>query len=106
MPNLVLARIKGTNFEKRLAVEAKLKPREPMIDRLLWGLRWATGGAIAFTLATWLVAVAFALVGFKRTAEGINVVVLYAIPVDAALLTLLVLALVVRWITRLGKTAR
>jgi hypothetical protein len=76
-----------------------------MIDRLLWGLRWATGGAIALTLATWLIAVAFALVGFKRTAETINEPVRYAIPIDGALLTLLVVALVVRWITRLGKTA-
>lgn len=69
-----------------------------MLRKVVWGLRWATGIAIGLTAAIWIVAVVFALLGFKRTAERINEAVLYALPVDGALLTLLVVGLVLAWL--------
>jgi hypothetical protein len=74
-----------------------------MLGKLVWGLRWATGVAIGFTAATWIVAVAFALVGFKRTAETINAAVLYALPIDATILALLVIGIIESWLTGDGK---
>jgi hypothetical protein len=70
-----------------------------MLHKVVWFLRWATGIAIGLTAAIWIVAVLFALLGFRRTAERLNDVVLHALPADATLLTLLVVALLVAWLT-------
>jgi hypothetical protein len=66
-----------------------------MLRKVVRALRWATGIAIGLTAALLIVAVTFALLGFRETAERINDVVMYFFPVDMALVALLLIALLV-----------
>jgi len=69
-----------------------------VLHKVVWGLRWATATAIGLTTTILIVAVAFALLGFRKTAERINDAVLYALSVDLTLVALLVVAFVVTWL--------
>ena len=75
-----------------------------MFDKMFRILRWTTAGVLGVALALWLVAVAFALLGFRRTAEAINEVLLDVLPVAFVLLATLIVVFLVsailRWLRR------
>jgi hypothetical protein len=77
-----------------------------MLDKIHLVLRWVTAGALGIALAIWLVVVAFALLGFRRTAGTFKETLLDVFPIVLVLLMLLALASAIRWVTYRSNTAR
>ena len=77
-----------------------------MLEKMHLVLRWVTAGTLGAALAIWLVAVAFALLGFRRTAETFNETLLDVLPIVLVLLVLLAVASAIRWVTHRSNTAR
>jgi hypothetical protein len=77
-----------------------------MMDKVIYWLRWSCGTAVSMTLGIWIVAVIFALAGFRVTAENINWVVLRLLPVDAALMIAMLVSILIRWLVAPGHAAR
>ena len=60
-----------------------------MLDKALWLARWIVGVVVGAVLALWLVAVLFALAGFRKTAEALNDLFVVALPVAGGVVGLL-----------------
>jgi hypothetical protein len=68
-----------------------------MFDKILWLSRWALGAIVGGVAGIWLIAVAFALAGFRQTAESINDIFLNVLPIAATLFTVLFAVALICW---------